>query len=224
MQNHSVYIVNSDDGSILFNSSAVEEEEATATAPVDAPRVSEWEGYAETGSYQFQSSNKDGPVEQLHLTGGFTTDYLWYETTIASADAYKVTVTAGLGTVLYTYVDGKLLDPSPPDSVQEGEQYVASGVVGGGAATRTRGGAEPETVTLQLLSVAMGLSNGGVGPGSRKGIYAAGPLSNNSNCRVHVNGEDVTSRPWQMKWLNTVRLCTSHFMSKPQPTFKCYSC
>lgn len=201
MQNHSVYIVNSNDGSILFNSSAVDDAAAVAAAAdtlVDAPRISEWEGYAETvGAGSSSSSHQDGPVEQLHLTGGFETDYLWYETEIALAETYKVTTTAGSGTVLYSYVNGQLLDTGAPDSLREGQQYVSSGAGGKKSAfSATTAGKEQQlaTATLQILSVAMGLSNGGVGPGSRKGIYAAGPLSNNSKCRVHVNGQDVTDR------------------------------
>ena len=52
------------------------------------------------------------------------------------------------------------------------------------------GGDTSSPVTLQVLSVAMGLSNGGVGPQSTKGLTSA-----------TVNGADVTNSSWTSTWL-----------------------
>ena len=202
MLNHSVYIVDSSTNTVLFNSSdlngpATGRATESAEHVIAATRTTEWHAYAETpGSASSVASSVDGPVEQLHFTDGFSTDYMWYETTVAAAERYSVKVRgAGSGTILYAYVDGILIGntSSRPRSLKDGELFVADGA--------GRHAPAPRTATLQLLSVAMGLSNGGVGPNSRKGLYATGPLSNGSACMVRVNGVDVTTRPWQMKWL-----------------------
>ena len=62
------------------------------------------------------------------------------------------------------------------------EEFSATGVV--------QVASELATVTLQILSVGMGLSNGGVGPKSVKGLHSAS-----------VNGVDLTNSSWDHMWM-----------------------
>ena len=88
----------------------------------------------------------------------------------------------------YHYIDGQLLPTAPEHSPVEAQtepadrEYHASGVVASAA--------ESATATLQILSVAMGVSNGGVGPRSVKGLQS-----------VKVNGMDITNGTWDHAWM-----------------------
>ena len=56
-------------------------------------RVTEWEIYREQPGGKGSGRSADsgvGPIEQLRLTGGYSTDYLWYTTTVAAAESYRV--------------------------------------------------------------------------------------------------------------------------------------
>lgn len=229
LQNHSVAIVKTGTGEVVFNSSVLstaELPEAVAHSPAsheqqeivsrqvgtgqrhitDAARSSEWSVYQEaaaSGCTKQHASSK-GPIEQLHLTGGGTacsgyySDYLWYTTTIpkSSSGTYKVNSQGAGGSILYHYIDGTPIETThtnrrhPASSSQEQdeldntpEEYTAAGSV-------VHGNAEMDTATLQILSVAMGLSNGGVGPQSVKGLKAAS-----------VNGVDLTNSSWNQAWM-----------------------
>lgn len=201
LPNHTVAIVDVTDGRVIFNSSELNppaanhpDDGAATTAHHTAgvvrsqqgptewagERVAEWEVYHEQPGGQGSGRSKTtpagvAPTEQLRLTGGYTTDYLWYTTTVQAAESYRVSA-RGSG-ILYSYVDGVLL-PSAGDSsdniaaqtvdatdTTEAEQTYEAAGPGGGAK-----GARPAVAELQILSVAMGMSNGGVGPSSVKGI------------------------------------------------------
>jgi hypothetical protein len=224
MENHSVLIVNraSVTPSVLFNSSVVEPVHPVAQPLPHTPlppktaalRTSEWQAFEETVAAGLLYSNisEGGPIEQLHFTHGFDTDYLFYVTAIAAAEKYTIKITgAGSGTIFYTYVDGVLLDSTAPDkrdSHRRAGSYTASGVASPPSHLRglsqpsplPQQQQQPRTASLQILSTAMGLSNGGVGPTSRKGLFASGPLAGSS--RVLVNGVDVTTdRAWEHRWM-----------------------
>ena len=145
---------------------------------------------------------------------GYFTDYLWYSTSVPRSEdgQYSVETSGEYGTVLYHYVDGQLLQTQAaaahaPQQVapqqlatrtggrgsmyaanaqgaQGLESHTATGVVAGLGGSSAAGPA-----TLQVLSVAMGLSNGGVGPKSGKGLTSA-----------KVNGLDVTNNTWDHQW------------------------
>ena len=109
---------------------------------------------------------------------------------------------AGYGSVLYHYINGELLPTTSPYKhhmynddgkearVGEVEIYNAHGQV--------TAHTSESTVTLQVLSVAMGLYNGGVGPQSTKGLQSA-----------KVNGVDVTNNSkWKHSWqVRQTKLC-----------------
>ena len=88
----------------------------------------------------------------------------------------------------YHYIDGQLLPTATEHSPVEAQtepadrEYHASGVVAPAA--------QSATATLQILSVAMGVSNGGVGPRSVKGLQS-----------VKVNGMDITNGTWDHAWM-----------------------
>jgi hypothetical protein len=177
----------------------VEAEEAEAPAAEQAgARVMEWEVYREqAGGKRSARSNTTaagvGPIEQLRLTGGYTTDYLWYGTTIAVAERYEVQA-RGAG-ILYSYVDGVLL----PSTSGGGGMMMAADASAAALPPESEGGhytyeaagwAPPSpaaaTAELQILSVAMGMSNGG-SIANVKGITG----------NVTVNGAVVTrAAPW----------------------------
>eukprot|EP01046_Picozoa_sp_COSAG06_P004719 COSAG06_NODE_202_length_20343_cov_59.390931_3_plen_1016_part_00 len=247
LQNHSVAIVKSATGEVVFNSSVLIDPQATATAATagtmiaadgsssstpssgvashqeeatggggrtvtPAPRSSKWSVYheaASSGCAKQQPSSK-GPIEQLHLTGGGTacsgyySDYLWYTTTIpaSSSGTYKVESQGAGGSILYHYIDGTPLLPTLPilhssrydgegeklDSAHVASEYVSVG--SGRQLAVDNNHTETGTVTLQILSVAMGVSNGGVGPQSVKGLKSA-----------TVNGVDLTNSSWNHAWM-----------------------
>lgn len=211
LQNHSVAIVRAATGEVVFNSSVLEVGSAAMDAePQHAiaavPRSSSWTVYQEaaggTGCAKHQASPKS-PIEQLHLTGGGTacsdyySDYLWYTTTVPTATngAYKVSSRGAGGTIMYHYVDGKELPTvhtnrkMPADTLEEQDELDAIpeefSAVG-----HHQAASDLATVTLQILSVGMGLSNGGVGPKSVKGLQSAS-----------VNGVDLTNNSWNHAWM-----------------------
>jgi hypothetical protein len=106
-----------------------------------------------------------GPTEQLLLTDN-DSDYLWYEANVPSTTAGAVDVKTKGGAIAYSYVDGKLQTPGDMTSTTEA------------------------TSKISILSVAMGLSNGGVGPGSVKGLDS-----------LMVGGKDLTRGDWTYRWM-----------------------
>jgi hypothetical protein len=116
---------------------------------------------------------------------------LWsrYTTTIAAAETYRVAI-RGSG-IFYTYVDGTLL-PAATERPQQQNTALSSTrsathFAEGSAGPASRGA----TAELSILSVAMGLANGGVGPQSHKGITG----------NVSVNGAPVTDQAWGHHWM-----------------------
>jgi len=208
LPNHTVAIVRPASSEVLFNSSELEVP-AEMRGPyggrkvVEAVRTSDWVQYKESPADGTESqSSAKGPIEQLHLTGGqaavtgYFSDYLWYTTNIPKAADGKYTVRSksGSGSILYHYVDGVLL-PSQMRSTAAAQRHGDEGVdehaAYGHVPTTDISMANGDSATLQILSVAMGLYNGGVGPKSIKGVTAA-----------NVNGVDVTNNSWGHTWLS----------------------
>ena len=206
LPNHTVAIVRPATGEVVFNSSELYGP-GRATAPaaaapggrlaIPAARTAAWQAYQETpavGTHTKTSGH--GALEQLQLAGGqssvtdgaYYSDYMWYTAAIprSATGEYSVTARGQGGTLLYVYVDGELLpSTSPLPLATENEHSAFGGVVGDGGI-----GGKSGAATLQVLSVAMGLYNGGVGPQSTKGLSSA-----------TVNGVDVTNRSWTSTWL-----------------------
>jgi hypothetical protein len=189
--------------------------------------VSDWEVYHEhVGGVGSAHSNLSsaGPIEQLLLTDGFTSDYLWYTTPVATAGSYDISIHGGGGTIFYPFVDGVPLVANGARAIGSGRNHTrgigrsssgrSSSVpysAGGRSEEPTEveyrassaGKGQPKPALgqaeqgrqgsskLQVLSVAMGLSNGGVGPESRKGITG----------NVTVNGVNVTTQAWGHHWV-----------------------
>jgi len=218
LPNHTVAIVRPATGEVVFNSSMLDP--ALAATKMEhvqrlAVQTSEWTVYQEevgSGAMTKTSTNNntaEGPIEQLQLTGGqagvaagqYYTDYLWYTTTIpaSSSGDYNVKTTGGYGTIFYVYVDGQLIPQQQHHTVEHAsgnkalntEVLVAQGsIVSAGAGAGAGAGGAAATVKLQVLSVAMGLYNGGVGPSSVKGLATA-----------KVNDADVTDNVWTHSWM-----------------------
>ena len=107
-----------------------------------------------------------------------------YNTAIDPAESYTIKVGGGGGSIFYVYVDGVLLQKSSTTTVAGGEErqlQVHSGAVASNGA---------EAAMLQILSVAMGMSNGG-SIDNKKGITG----------NVTVNGQDLIGVTWQHQWL-----------------------
>lgn len=211
LPNHTVAIVRPATGEVVFNSSMLDPALATTKAKrvqTVAPRTSEWTVYQETGWCERHASSK-GPIEQLHLTGGqagvgstYYTDYLWYNTSIpASATGeYNIKTNGGAGSIHYVYVNGQLIPQQQKFTVEDAggnkgantEVHVAQGRIAVPSSKSSTGDADSVigAATLQVLSVAMGLYNGGVGPKSVKGLSAA-----------TVNHVDVTDNSWTHSWM-----------------------
>ena len=180
LSNHSVSIVNGATGEVLFSTAqTVQPAHTNALAP-PAPSAAAW-SYSKEGvaSKAGKPVTSPSPVEQLNLTEN-DSDYMWYTATVTAAESYTVKHESGGGTMFYIYVDGQLVAPRKlsNSSVQFAHPQLP------------RGAARASSSTLQILSVAMGVSNGVGGPvGShQKGI--TGP--------VKVNGAAVTG--WTHTW------------------------
>eukprot|EP00756_Hemistasia_phaeocysticola_P001475 Hpha_TRINITY_DN11041_c0_g1::TRINITY_DN11041_c0_g1_i3::g.92734::m.92734 len=173
LANHSVSIVNRTTGEVLFSTAETVQPPHTNSPAPTPPAAAEW-SYAEEGvaSKAGTPVMSPGPVEQLNLTEN-DGDYLWYTATVPTAGNYKVKHSSGGGTIFYIYVDGTLVNPT---SLSDGGIEFTHTPHASGSST------------LQILSVAMGLSNGGIGPKSTKGI--TGPVT--------VNGATVTG--WTHTW------------------------
>lgn len=187
------------------NNAAVGQVDGTPGGRIVTPavRVEEWVQFQEAPAAGTMSKTSDrGPIEQLHLTGGqaavqgYFSDYLWYTTSIPTAPngQYTVKSSGGGGTILYHYVNNVLLPAGEsyterPDSATDDSENVEVHVASGSAPSPTDG--DGTTSTLQVLSVAMGLYNGGVGPKSIKGLTSS-----------KVNNVDITNASWGHSWLS----------------------
>merc|ERR1712150_9670 len=118
---------------------------------------------------RYNRTSVHGPMEQLNLTDN-DSDYLWYVLSDLSGlppsvSATDIKVKSVSGTIAYPYIlsGGRVVN-----------QLLTA-----------RADAE-----IAILACAMGLSNGGVGPHSIKGISS-----------VKVSGVSVTNRSWTHRWI-----------------------
>ena len=190
LPNRTVVFVRTTTGEVLFNTSN--------PVPGGAPLLKGSHGPVEVariqvppeaiGVYQERpgtglhvATSVSGPGEQLGLTEGVETDYLWYSTVVpaGAAKAAGATLAAdvGAGTIIRAFA-GTVDIP----------------IVNGSIAT-TDSTPRPRTatsgnVTLYVLSSAMGLSNINPQPTDSKGMVG----------RVALSGVDITEQPWTMAW------------------------
>eukprot|EP00041_Stephanoeca_diplocostata_P024159 m.605106 g.605106 ORF g.605106 m.605106 type:complete len:933 (-) comp22463_c5_seq2:159-2957(-) len=196
---HSVVFVTVASGEVLFNTSDVVDEKPSYTDDDDDRTVHghvvsgtewknavEWVALRETaGNGSRTNTSTSGPIEQLVITDN-DSDYLWYITEIALAflvdgdGAPAVHVSGQGGSISYVYIEGQLVGTGSGTYTLKVDAHVAARLAGRGL----------ETVKLQILSCAMGLYNGGDEPTSTKGVG-----------KVSVNGKDITSQAWTMRWM-----------------------
>jgi hypothetical protein len=163
-----------------------------------------WEERPGDGPHVVRSLGNEGPAEQVTITEGVDTDYLWYATQIPAHMAAKgctVTLEGGKGTLLYAFVGGMNV---PVNMTTAGSGGSRSG--GGGGGEDSRGGSGMP-VTLQILSVALGLSNVNPQPTDSKGIVGNVFITSPHSWRAtgsHDGGRrasiDITNQPWTMSW------------------------
>jgi len=146
MPNETIVMMNMSSGEIVFNSSVVtppmEMANRETETPVQEIELTNWGYLAEEVGYGSITHGMTTSPEQLNITDN-DSDYLWYMGKISGKGNLKVQG-MGDGTMTYSYVNGKLVNSST--MIEDGDHDV------------------------DILSVAMGLYNGGVGPTSVKGV------------------------------------------------------
>jgi hypothetical protein len=193
LPNHTVCLVNGTTGEVAWNSTDVWAHvppAARAEVDADAARAAAsasgrgtgggrashvaaaaagggWSAFVETpgyGALSRSSAAAAGPIEQMNVTNDHT-DYVWYGVNVSTAG--KQVKAGGIsGTEVYPYVNGKPVHNKAAAAVVVDAAAAApttAAAAGGGAA------ATADTEVL-VLAVAMGVSNGGVGPHSNKGL------------------------------------------------------
>lgn len=138
-----------------------------------------WEAFQETpGNATRTILSAAGPLDQLNITDN-DSDYLWYSFSAPGAvhAGSKVKFHAGGGSVVYVYLNGVQVGVARAPAEDQTSQLTVtlpaatSTSTATGTATDTSSGqqqvagvtAEPGAM-IHLLSVAMGVSNGGVSP------------------------------------------------------------
>ena len=170
---------------------------------VAGTRVSEWQTYRETvGGKDCAKSVTggagNGPIEQLELTEN-DSDYLWYEVTTSTGTGTYTADTVGYDSITYVYVDGKLkTSQSAWSPTPMHDTAAAAAATNAVAATATANASASATATVQILSCAMGLSNGGVGPGSVKGV---------KNLKLNGKVLNDSGMAWTQRWMLRGKYC-----------------
>lgn len=234
-QRHTIYAGSSlllSGGKLLFNSS-IDSDGPTVAVAVTLSATADtltWRHWREpiTKRRGFDAStdrNATTPEDQVHVTNDLT-DYLWYSTEVefATAGAYQLELTTGIGSAFLVYLDGKLVG-ADDDHTHTGSHGAtrldARGNMSFGLAVTEAG-----THRLDLMSVSMGINNWLGVEDNFKGLLAGsdppGPGLPRGKMQLVANAtgaiHDLTANGWLMQpQLEGQRLSLQSGGSPPVP-------
>ena len=185
--NHTVVLIHvssrsssTSQGLVLFNTSSTMRSNITPTSVKEPTTISirNWRYFEEAVGY---GANRN-PVlqespEQLNITNN-DSDYLWYtfrttnQTINSSEDILEVRL-YGWDGQYYMYVDGKLLVSSVAENITKNRVFqkdIPQTIRTTDRVLRREEARRDSQQRIDILSVAMGLYNGDVGPASTKGL------------------------------------------------------
>jgi hypothetical protein len=190
LTNHSVVLLDQSSGSVLFNTSVTmlleEQQSLQKHAPAKSILITHWGYFQEKVGYGARTNPPSTSPEQLNITNN-DSDYVWYSFIFNQTGDIFVRL-YGYDGLYYVYIDGTLSSDNTVPFIEESLPMTASS----GRILSQNSPASPNVRRMDVLSVAMGLYNGDVGPHSSKGIQ---------NITVGNNQHNTTYTDFSTQWM-----------------------